>query len=144
MKSILRVLTLLVAAVLSISAASAQFSPMTLKFSAPFEFNVGKRTYPAGNYFIERSGPNTLSLRDGDHKFLTLIETLSAQSLNRHANSAIRFEGEQHALAEVWQDGSTIAYKIYVPHERAVGVAAADSNEKQNAAGAQSWMAHSK
>ena len=144
MKSILRALTLLTATVLSISAASAQFSPMTLKFNAPFEFNVGKRTYPAGNYFIERSGPNTLSLRDSDHKFLTLIETLSAQSLNRRANSAIRFEGEQHDLAEVWQGGSTIGYKIYVSHERAIAVAAADSSEKQNGAGTQNWMAHSK
>jgi hypothetical protein len=144
MKSILRALTFLVAAVLSISAASAQFALMTLKFNAPFAFNVAKRIYPAGDYFIERSGPNTLSLRDGDHKFLTLIETLSVQSVNRHANSAIRFEGEQHALAEVWQGGSTIGYKIYVPHEPAIAVAAADSAEKQNAAEAQSWTAHSK
>ena len=144
MKSISRVLTLLAVVVLSISAASAQFSPMTLKFNVPFEFNVGKRTYPAGNYFIERSGPNTLSLRDEDHKFLTLIGITPTQSFKHHANSAIRFEGEQRTLVQVWQGGSTIGYQIYVPHDHVIAVADADSSGKQNAAGAQSFVSHNK
>jgi hypothetical protein len=143
MKLISRALTLLTG-ILLVSAASAQLSFMTLKFNAPFEFNVGKRTYPAGNYFIERAGPNMLSLRDGDHKFLTLIVTTSAHSLQKRANPAISFEGEQHALAQVWQGGSTVGYQIYVPHERAIALADADSSGKQNTAGAQSLVTHSK
>ena len=144
MKSIVRTLTLLTAVVLSVSAASAQFAPMTVKFNAPFEFKVGKRTYPAGDYFLERTGPTTLSLRGSDHKFLTLIGAAPAQSLKQRANSTVRFEGEQHALAAVWLSGSTNGYQIYVPHERAIAVADVDSNGKQNAPGAQNLVANTK
>jgi len=142
MKSILRALTLLVAGVLSVSAASAQFSPMTLKFKVPFEFSVGKRTFSAGNYFIERTSPNTLSLRDGDHKFLTLIKATPAHSLNLRTSSAISFEGVRHALVQVWEGGSTNGYQIYVPDERVIMVA--DSESKQSVSGSQSLAAHSK
>jgi hypothetical protein len=130
MKSVVRTFTLLAVTVLFAAAGNAQFSSMTLKFNTPFEFNVGNRTYPAGDYFLVRAGLTTLALRDGDYKFLTLVGTGSTESLNPHAVPTIRFIGERHALAEVWKAGTTTGYKLYVPRESETEVARAQAGKQ--------------
>ena len=121
MKSSKAVLTILATGVLWFAvAAQAQFAPMTLKASVPFEFSVGRESFPAGDYTIQRTGPYTLALRDADGKFLSVIQTSPVQLLNRHEGACIHFRtvGVRHVLEQVWQSGMTVGYQLYVPRER--------------------------
>jgi hypothetical protein len=145
MKSTMRALTSLAIAVLSITAsANAQSPHMTLKFTAPFEFSVGSHTYPAGDYFLVSTGPHTLALRDGDYKLISMIDVDSIESLNMRATPTIRFAGERHALAEVWQSDSTTGYRIHMSGEPKTAVTKAPQTGKQVAVESQTAVTHTR
>ncbi len=120
MKSMLRVLIILVAGTLSAAMAQCQYAPMTLKASVPFEFSVENKSFPAGDYLIQRVGPHMLTLRDAGGKFLAVIQTNQVQTLDPHGSASIRFRtvGDRHVLEQVWQEGVTIGYQLSVPRER--------------------------
>jgi hypothetical protein len=117
MKQLGRTVTLFVATVLLTVAGYAQYAPMTLKADVPFAFSIGNQTFSAGQYFIVRTSPQTLVLRDGRDKVLTTIVAGQVQSRDAHDHSSLRFRTEdgRHVLAEVWQSGTNIGYQIYVP-----------------------------
>jgi len=143
MKSSGVVLTILAAAVLLVASAHAQFAPMMLKASVPFEFSVGKKSYPAGDYLIQRTGPNTLSLRSAEGQFLAVIQTGPVQSLNQRASSVLRFRtvGGRHVLEQVWQSGTTLGYQLGVPRQRTTAVATQQPGQEKNSADAGSAFA---
>ena len=114
MKWMGRVLTLLVAGVLSATFAQAQFAPLNLKVDVPFEFTVGGRTFPSGNYWIARTAPYTLVLRDARQHFLATVFTVPVQANSSHSEPSVKFvtlEG-RHLLAEVWAQGSRNGFQV--------------------------------
>ncbi len=111
-KTIANVSSLIAVVVLFVAAGFAQ--QQTVKADVPFEFSVGRNTYPAGQYWIKQIAPNTLALRDSNNAFVALVLTQPMTSLLTF-NPKLRFEVKdgRPALSEVWSDGVT-GYKLPV------------------------------
>ena len=119
MKRIAKSLTSLVAVVLLFAAAgySQNVGQLVLKADVPFEFRVGEKTFPAGEYRVIRTAPHTLALRDSKDGFLASVVTGSVVSLTPRSTPKLKFELEdgQYALSEVWPSGTTTGYQLSMP-----------------------------
>lgn len=126
MKRITANITSLVVVVLLLTAASySQYEQhLVLKVDVPFEFNVGKKTFPAGEYRVVRIAPYTLALRDSKDGFLTSVVTGSVVSFKARSNPKLTFEMENghYQLSEVWPAAGTTGYQLSLP-KRQVGFA---------------------
>src|ERR1700688_1750074 len=91
-------------AVVTAAAGYAQ-NPQVEKVSIPFNFIVGSRTMPAGQYTVENVRP-LLILKSADGGILNVI-TDSIQSLNAATVGKLVFHGygNQYFLSEVWTPG---------------------------------------
>jgi hypothetical protein len=86
MKRITVNLFLLTAFTLSLTAAGhSQSAKLMLKAQVPFEFNVGEKVFPAGEYKIARVTPETISLRDDRNRSVVTVVTGSVESLRTHS-----------------------------------------------------------
>lgn len=83
----------------------AQSTERTIKATIPFEFSVGDKIFPAGNYWLVSTPPAFLQLRDDAGHSLATVLTNSVQSLNATATPKLQFfsEGGHFRLAQVWQ-----------------------------------------
>ena len=119
MKSIAAKLTsLLVVVLLWTAAGFAQYDPRPiLKVDVPFEFSVGKKTFPAGEYEVVQIAPHTLALRDSKERFLTSIVTSPVLARNARSTPVLRFEvdGDQHVLSQVWPSFGTTGHELAIP-----------------------------
>jgi len=83
--------------------AQAQFGAWVVNVDIPFEFSVGKKTFPAGNYSIIRTAPDRLALRDSQAGVVAFMITHSVQQATRAQTKLVfRIDGGQHVLAQVW------------------------------------------
>ncbi len=117
MKRITANITSLMVIVLLLTAASYAQQHLVLKADIPFEFSVGKKAFPAGEYVVVRVAPHTLALRDSNDKFLTAVMTAPASSLTARPASKLKFELKdgRYALSEIWAEGSTSGYRLPLP-----------------------------
>src|SRR5882724_5003950 len=120
MKRIIANATLLMAVVLLFTAAGFT-QQHAIKVDVPFEFNVGQKTFPAGEYRVAQVATHVLALRDGNNRFLTFVLTQPMSSDNR-VTPKLRFKVEdgRHVLSEAWADGG-MGYLFSVP-KRLIGV----------------------
>jgi len=93
---------------------AAGYSEQILKADVPFDFTVGKKSFPAGEYTVSRTSPQILSLRSTDGGVLAVFLTEPLISRNSKANAKLRFEtiGGQYALTEVWAEGASTGYQL--------------------------------
>ncbi len=119
MKRITANITSLVVGVLLFTAAGyAQFmQQVILKAEVPFEFSVGNKTFPAGEYRVVRLAPHTLALRDSQERTLASFVTGPVMARTAHATPTLRFEsdGNRHVLSQVWPGGVTTGYEVSIP-----------------------------
>ena len=118
MKRIAANITLLALAVLLFTTAGySQYAQLLLTVDVPFAFNVGNKTFPAGEYRIVRIAPHTLALRDAKERFLTSVVTGTVQTRTAHATPKLRFELEEgrYVLSEVWPSGVATGYQLSAP-----------------------------
>jgi hypothetical protein len=111
--------TLLTAAFFLFTAAGyAQQLTSNLKADVPFEFNVGQKTFPAGQYQFAEVANNTLALRDGSRRFIAAVMTAPMITIAPGFTAKLRFEsvGGHLVLSEVWTDGGT-GYKLSIPKQ---------------------------
>src|SRR4051812_18326508 len=73
-------------------SAAGYSQQLILKANVPFDFTVGKKVFPAGEYNVVRIAPHTLSLRDVNGGFLMSVVTEPIISLTSHSNPKLRFE----------------------------------------------------
>ncbi len=115
MKKIVTNITLLLAAVLLLASAGyAQYAHLILTVNVPFEFNVGEKVFPAGQYKIVRTAPDMLVLRDGHDQFLASVVAGPVQALGEQPDSKLRFEMKdgRHVLSQVWLAGASTGYQL--------------------------------
>src|SRR5690349_16955538 len=95
--------------------AAGYSQQLILKADVPFDFTVGKKTFPAGEYHVIRIAPQTLSLRGSDNSFLTTFVTEPIVTMASRNNPKLKFEtvGGQYVLTEVWPDGATSGYELF-------------------------------
>jgi len=109
MKPIARTITkLLLTVMLFAGLAQAQYATQVAKVDIPFEFSVGKKTLPAGNYSVIRTAPDRLVLRDLRAGVVAILITHSVQAATSRAEPTLVFrtDGGQHVLAQVWFSNS--------------------------------------
>jgi hypothetical protein len=119
MKRIAANVTSLMTIVLLLSAAGyAQLEHQpVLTAKVSFDFNVGTKTFPAGEYRIVRVAPHTLALRDKTDRLLTSVMTGAVVSCEGRPTPTLKFEMEdgRYLLSEVWPAGTTTGYQLSKP-----------------------------
>ena len=108
-------------------AAQAQNSGRNrLTAYIPFEFNVGDKAMPAGNYTVSQINPASdrvvLQLRNEDGSAIAMLQMNEAiRQAPATAKLVFHRYGSQHFFAEAWIDGDSSA--LQAPRSRAERVA---------------------
>ena len=94
--------------------AAAGYSQTILKADVPFDFTVGKKTFPAGEYDVVRITSQTLGLRGSDRRFLTTFVTEQVTSPMSYSTPKLKFEavGGQYVLSGI--DSANAGYELFV------------------------------
>jgi hypothetical protein len=103
--------------VLLFTAASFAQQHQTLNFKAdvPFEFSVGKKTLPAGEYLVSEIANHTLALGNRSNWETTIFMAGPVSSLaGLTPKLKFQFEDGHAALSEVWSNGG-MGYQLSVP-----------------------------
>ncbi len=94
----------------AVTSANAQLrNPIRAKI--PFDFNVGEKKLPAGEYIFRRvsdfSNTNTMSVNNVDGSVHLFKSTLEAQVLTPKNQSVLVFHkyGDQYFLGQIWLRG---------------------------------------
>lgn len=97
--------TFVILATLSLAATSlvAQSKPV-IKVNVPFNFMVGAKTLPAGEYRIQTERPNLVLIQSTDSKSNTNLTAHSAQDTQMNGVAALRFNryGDRYFLSQIW------------------------------------------
>ena len=90
--------------------AQAQFVAWVVKADIPFQFQVGRKTFPAGSYSLIRTGSYTLMLRDSRAAVVATVMTTPVVAVAPHARPKLAFhvEGGQYILTCVWPANSEL------------------------------------
>jgi methionine-rich copper-binding protein CopC len=130
-------LMLLVVLSLASAVASAQ-TPAANKVvaSVPFEFSVGYKTMPAGDYSVQiiATANDALMIKNADSSVsaLRLSEATSREKDKSHARLIFNRYGDKYFLSEVWNGVDKVGRRlIKSDDERA---AEADANANREAA----------
>jgi hypothetical protein len=109
-------------AVLAIVSAAGYAQQVNLKANVPFDFTVGKMTFPAGEYDIQRLSPDALLLSNRDIKRSTVVLPEPMFSNLGKSSASLKFERSEgrSALSEIWALSN--GYKLSVP-KNTLGVA---------------------
>lgn len=113
-----RIFTLFVSVVLSMAAAAqAQYVARTIKANVPFEFLVGSKQFPAGDYFLVSNGQLDMQLRDAQSRTLAIFHTKPVESSTRPSKPKLEFlvTGGDHVLSRVWQEGENRGQELFLP-----------------------------
>jgi hypothetical protein len=134
---IVRMASLVFSVLLFAGAAAGQNEQRVIHVKVPFEFTIGDRAFPAGDYSLLRAAPDRLDLRDSDAHVLTSMITHSVQSLDKSAATKLEFStlAGGHALTQVWVENETIGYELAAPKDGSV-VAKRRSHEPERSAAA--------
>ena len=113
---IARILTSLLTIVLLAAGSAYAQSPAVIKVNIPFEFALGDKTFPAGDYSIVQPLQHLLVLRDARGHTIASTFANGVELSSPPAMSRLRFrlvDGE-NVLSEVWQQDSTAGFQLKV------------------------------
>jgi hypothetical protein len=84
-----------------------------IKANVPFNFMVGGKTLPAGEYRIQTERPNLVLIQSSDSKSHTNLIAHSAQDTQMNGVAALRFNryGDRYFLSQVWT-GSDVGQEL--------------------------------
>ena len=99
-------LTLVVGLVLAafVVSANGQSTSILVTADVPFDFIVGNKTLPSGEYTVRSAANNSLKIssRDGESSAMRLSNLAVETSKKRNARLVFHRYGQQYFLAEVW------------------------------------------
>ena len=134
---VVRMAPLVFSVLLFAGAAAAQNEQRIIHVKVPFEFTIGDKAFPAGDYSLLRAAPDRLDLRDSDAHVLASVITHSVQSLDKSASTKLEFytSAGGHALKQVWVENETIGYELAVPKDGVVVAKRRSHDIERSAAG---------
>jgi len=105
---------LFLAVLLLVGNAHGQYVSRAIKVSVPFTFDVGDKTFPAGDYSVLQTAPYLLSLRDVQGHVLANLLTGSVERAESHGPAKLDFyvDGDRHVLARVWQEHELLGHQV--------------------------------
>jgi hypothetical protein len=107
----------LFSAVLLLAAnAHGQYLSQVIKVRVPFAFDVGNKTFPAGDYSVLQTAPYLLSLRDSQGHALANVITGSVERSETSGPAKLDFyvDGDRRVLARVWREHESLGHQISV------------------------------
>jgi hypothetical protein len=114
-----RTQVLLALAVLLLAGlAQAQHAKPMLTTDIPFEFCIGKKTFPAGTYSFARVEPYILVLRNAQGRVVDSVVTTPAQSATVSGGARLEFaldNNDRHVLTQVWPAGERYGNELFSP-----------------------------
>jgi hypothetical protein len=111
------ILTLGLFIALTVMPANAQFEN-AITVSIPFEFAVGEKTMPAGEYTIKSLVNGSLQSRllirskDGRNAAAFPTWTVEAKSIQKEARLTFNRYGDQYFLTQVWAPDTNIGREL--------------------------------
>jgi hypothetical protein len=105
LKSFTGLTVIAVLALATVVASAKPQSSIRVAADIPFEFSVGYKTMPAGEYSVQQlaSGNGVLiQSRDGKNAAVRLSNTVETSKTQSHARLVFHRYGERYFLAEVW------------------------------------------
>jgi hypothetical protein len=109
---------LALAVLLFAGLAQAQHAKPLLTTDIPFEFSIGKKTFPAGTYSFARVEPNILVLRNARGRVVDSLVTTPAQAATVSGSARLEFavdDNGRHVLAQVWPAGGRYGDELFRP-----------------------------
>jgi hypothetical protein len=106
------------------STALAQRTERIVKANIPFDFVLGRESFPAGRYSVVITASGLLELRDAEGRVLANVLTQSVQGPADAARPRLRFysEGGPHILTQFWHKGDEIGQQILRPKSLSLAV----------------------
>ncbi len=110
------ILVIMVAFVAALATASAQTPGHNLTVNVPFEFSVGDKALPAGDYLISRLNSDGSVLRimnqESNQNAGRTTQAIQASQPKEQSLLVFRRYGNQYFLAEVWEVGEKTGRRI--------------------------------
>jgi hypothetical protein len=107
---------LLVMAGLAATASAQSLPNKVVKVHIPFEFNLGDKTFPAGDYSLTEPMQNLLVLRDSNDYPVAQVLTVGMDLPSALASTKLKFNASngRYALAEVWRGDEQTGQKLFL------------------------------
>ncbi len=115
MKRTASILTGLSLAVLFfVASAHAQYFEQKMTVNIPFEFTVGKISFPAGQYDFLRTGGNIFQVRDANRRIVFIVASAPIQPYGFPNKSMLKLAtvGGRHVLIQIWNERDAMAYEF--------------------------------
>jgi hypothetical protein len=89
------------------TASAETGTPM--KVNIPFEFSVGDRTFPAGEYSLTKFRPDIIAFYDARGHNVGIALAHAQTNFEPPTDTKVKFEvvGGRHMLSEVWTAGES-------------------------------------
>ena len=111
-----KLLVVVALVVLSSMAVAQLMSNAKIVTEVPFDFVVGNRTVPAGQYIVERATMDgkVLTIRNRDAKVSMFSPVLQSEASQEASEYALVFTcyGDQHFLSGIRLEGSKVTYVL--------------------------------
>ena len=127
------IITLLVTVAFAsaLASVSAQTPGHNITANIPFEFSVGDKTLPAGQYAVARINSDGTQLRVSNREVNASRLTLSVQNSEPKEQSVLIFNryGDRYFLSEVWLTGERVGRQMLRSRsEKEIGLELAKNN----------------
>ena len=111
---ILHTMMLSMFVLLGVAIGNAQYENQIMKVKIPFDFSVGRQSFPAGEYTLKRSLQHTMLLRNHRGQVLTNIATNSVESQEAPRSVKVVFNGYsgRYFLGEIWEAGNSNGQQV--------------------------------
>ena len=111
----LHVATVLLIAVIGVSANAQSRNRQQLRVSVPFAFNIGSTSLPAGDYSVSVANPTSdrsvLQFASRDGKSTVMVQTMDVTGwASSKAKLSFRHYGYKYFLAQVWMAGESTGF----------------------------------
>ena len=109
--------TLSLLAMLTATSVKAQ-SNLHLEVNIPFEFSVGNKALPAGEYTVRYVAQGMLVIQSVDRHVSQVFSILSTEAGRGRDESSLIFTryGDQYFLSTIWTAGDNIGHTLRKPH----------------------------
>lgn len=103
------VLTMLLSTFIGMTGPASAATGTFVKVNIPFEFSVGDRTFPAGEYSLTQLRPDIIALYDSRGHNVDIALAYVKTNLEPPTDTKVKFEvvGGRHMLAEMCTAGES-------------------------------------
>jgi hypothetical protein len=108
---------LLLALVWAVPLAYAQ-TPCRLRANIPFNFVVGSRALPAGEYFVKPMSHEVILVQSEDNRSSAVVLTTAVQAKTTPEKAKLVFNqyGDQYFLSQIWTSEASIGRELFKSH----------------------------